>query len=173
VPEIKVILGALFRVHAPSIDLEHSLVVITESEVHALAARSLEPMLVHKQKVFAYITHGNRLLVFVQPATLEESGVQVTGGTMEPDEVPEQAVMREAYEETGLDRLRPVRYLGSRDRDFRQYGDEPIHQEIHPSSIRPSDLHERAARAVGSLRAPSLRWLSGPDSLLPLLGAAA
>ena len=38
-------------------------------------------MLVHKQKVFAYITHRDRLLVFVQPATMGASGVQVPGGT--------------------------------------------------------------------------------------------
>jgi predicted nuclease of predicted toxin-antitoxin system len=33
VPEIKVILGAFFRTHASSIDLEHSLVIITEHDV--------------------------------------------------------------------------------------------------------------------------------------------
>ncbi len=88
-------------------------------------------MLVHKQKVYAYITHRNRLLVFTQPETLDESGVQVPGGTMDPGERPEEAVMREAYEETGLTGLHLVRFLSSRDRDFRQYGDEPIHQEIH------------------------------------------
>jgi ADP-ribose pyrophosphatase YjhB (NUDIX family) len=88
-------------------------------------------MLVHRQKVYAYITHRDRLLVFVQPATMEESGVQVPGGTMEPDEVPDEAVMREAHEETGLEGLRLVRFLGSRDRDFRQYGDEEKYQEIH------------------------------------------
>ena len=84
-------------------------------------------MLVHRQKVYAYITHRDRLLVFTQPATLEESGIQVPGGTMEPDEEPEQAVMREAYEETGLDGLEFVRFLGSRDRDFRPFGDDEIH----------------------------------------------
>jgi predicted nuclease of predicted toxin-antitoxin system len=32
-PEIKLILGEFFRIHAPIIELEHSLVVITESAV--------------------------------------------------------------------------------------------------------------------------------------------
>jgi predicted nuclease of predicted toxin-antitoxin system len=38
-PEIKLILGEFFRIHAPIIELEHSLVVITENEVRISRAR--------------------------------------------------------------------------------------------------------------------------------------
>jgi 8-oxo-dGTP diphosphatase len=134
-------------------------------------------MLVHTQKVYAYITHRDRLLVFVQPATLEESGVQVPGGTMDLGEAPEQAVMREAHEETGLDDLRIVRFLGSRDRDLRPYGDDEIHHrhffhlictgepperwdhdELHPSDGSPAPVRF------------TLFWVPLPDGVPALTG---
>jgi 8-oxo-dGTP diphosphatase len=58
-----------------------------------------------KRKVYAYITHGGRLLVFSH-IDFPEAGIQVPGGTVEDDEEPEDAVMREAAEETGLTGLR-------------------------------------------------------------------
>ena len=54
-----------------------------------------------KHKVFAYLTHGHRLLVF-RHADFPEAGSQVPAGTVQPDERPDEAVLREAYEETGL-----------------------------------------------------------------------
>ena len=65
-------------------------------------------------KVYAYITRREQLLVF-RHVDFPEAGVQVPGGTMEEDETPDVAVMREAYEETGLDYLRLVSYLGAYD----------------------------------------------------------
>jgi 8-oxo-dGTP pyrophosphatase MutT (NUDIX family) len=65
-------------------------------------------------KVTAFITRegaaGRELLVFAHenPA----AGVQVPAGTVEPGEPPAQAVLREAWEETGLPALRIVRPLG-------------------------------------------------------------
>jgi 8-oxo-dGTP pyrophosphatase MutT (NUDIX family) len=64
------------------------------------------------QKVIAYITHGEDLLVFEEP-DFPEAGMQVPGGTLESQELPAAGVMREAAEETGLQQLRLVRSLGT------------------------------------------------------------
>src|SRR6185295_6523049 len=64
------------------------------------------------QKVIAYITHGEDLLVFEEP-DFPEAGTQVPGGTLESQELPAAGVMREAAEETGLRDLRLVRSLGA------------------------------------------------------------
>ncbi|MBN1250219.1 MAG: NUDIX domain-containing protein [Anaerolineae bacterium] len=64
-----------------------------------------------KRKVYAYITHGERLLIFGHPDS-PEAGLQVPGGTVEAGEEPADAVMREAAEETGLTGLRLGGRLG-------------------------------------------------------------
>lgn len=66
------------------------------------------------EKVVAYITQGDRLLVFTH-ARHPEAGVQVPAGTMETGEAPEAAVLREAREETGLEALTVLAFLGTRD----------------------------------------------------------
>jgi hypothetical protein len=43
--------------------------------------------------VFAYITHCNRLLVFVHPFA-PEVGIQVPAGTIKANERPEEAIDR-------------------------------------------------------------------------------
>jgi NUDIX domain-containing protein len=53
-----------------------------------------------KYKAFAYITNRNRLLVFIHPFA-PEAGIQVPAGTIKADERPKEAVLREAFEETG------------------------------------------------------------------------
>lgn len=63
-------------------------------------------------KALAYITHGDRLLVFRQPA-FPEQGVQVPGGSIEAGEEAAAAALREAREETGLGDLKLRQYLGS------------------------------------------------------------
>ena len=78
-------------------------------------------------KVFAYITHGDRLLVFTHPHA-PEAGVQVPAGTVEPGEPLEEAVLREAWEETGLPGLTLARYLGEQQRDMADFGRDEIHQ---------------------------------------------
>ena len=65
-------------------------------------------------KVLAYITHGSRLAVFTEPH-FPEIGTQVPGGSLEADETAHGAVLREAFEETGLEGLRIERFLGSRE----------------------------------------------------------
>jgi 8-oxo-dGTP pyrophosphatase MutT (NUDIX family) len=63
------------------------------------------------RKVYAYITNVDQLLVFCHVG-FPEAGLQVPGGTIEPGEEPAVAVMREAFEETGLEGLSLVSYLG-------------------------------------------------------------
>jgi 8-oxo-dGTP pyrophosphatase MutT (NUDIX family) len=77
-------------------------------------------------KVFAYITHGDRLLVFSHPHA-PEAGIQVPAGTVEPGEPVEAAVLREAWEETGLPGLTLARFLGEQVRAMADFGRDEIH----------------------------------------------
>ncbi len=78
------------------------------------------------QKAFAYITHENRLLVF-EHVHHPEAGIQIPAGTIAEDETPETAVLREAYEETGLVNLNLEAFLGIHEHDRSQYGEEGVH----------------------------------------------
>ena len=72
-------------------------------------------------KVIAYITQGDKLLVFSHPLH-PEAGIQVPAGTIEKDESPDEAVIREAREETGLHQLEMRSFLGARQHDLSPYG---------------------------------------------------
>ena len=65
------------------------------------------------KKVVAYITRGDELLVFTH-RDIPEAGMQVPAGTVEMDETPGAAVLREVHEETGLPltAVRVAAYLG-------------------------------------------------------------
>lgn len=78
------------------------------------------------QKVLAYITHGDRLLVFRHPHALA-AGIQVPAGTVEPGEAFAGAALREAQEETGLPELTLVRLVGEQRRDMADFGRAEIH----------------------------------------------
>jgi len=79
-----------------------------------------------KYKVFAYITNRNRLLMFIHPFA-PEAGIQVPAGTIKVDERPEEAVLREAFEETGLSDLIVDGFLGEHERDMSDFGHDEIH----------------------------------------------
>src|SRR5579859_3604447 len=79
-----------------------------------------------KHKVFAYITHGGRLLVFRHP-DVPAAGIQVPAGTLEPGEDPAAGVLREAYEETWLSGLQLDCFLGLQIWDMTAYGRAEIH----------------------------------------------
>ncbi len=79
-----------------------------------------------KNKVFAYITHGHHLLVF-RHLYVPEAGIQVPAGTVETHERSEDAVMREASEETGLSDLTLDCFLGEQKRDMSDFGRDEIH----------------------------------------------
>lgn len=73
------------------------------------------------EKVIAYITQANQLLVFSHPHH-PEAGIQVPAGTIQAGESPEEAVLREAYEETGLENLELQAFLGVQEFDITQFG---------------------------------------------------
>lgn len=79
-----------------------------------------------KHKVFAYITHNQHLLVFSHPFA-PEAGIQVPAGTINEGEHPEKAVLREAFEETGLTDLTLDSFLGEQERDMSDFGRNEIH----------------------------------------------
>src|SRR6185437_14423165 len=78
------------------------------------------------QKVLAYITWDDKLLVFSHP-DFPEAGIQVPAGTIESGEEPAVAVLREAFEETGLIGLTLVAPLGERMRDVTPFGKDELH----------------------------------------------
>lgn len=94
-------------------------------------------MLPIKHKVFAYITHGDRLLVFSHPFA-PEAGIQVPAGTVNAGEPFEEAVMREAEEETGLRNLTLVGWLGEQDIDLTAFGKAELHRH-HFYHLRCAD----------------------------------
>ncbi|MEO7993925.1 MAG: NUDIX domain-containing protein [bacterium] len=63
-------------------------------------------------KALAYITRGTEVLVLRDIAGALKGFAQVPGGTMKAGESPEDAVLREAEEETGLRGLEIVAKLG-------------------------------------------------------------
>ena len=70
-----------------------------------------------RQRVLCYITRARKdILVFKHTEEYPDAGVQVPGGGIEAGETPEQAALREAFEETGL-RFSKAVYLGSKEYD--------------------------------------------------------
>jgi len=73
------------------------------------------------EKVYAYITCEDQLLIF-KHTRFPEAGIQVPGGTVEENETAPEAVLREAREETGLDDLMLLSYLGMHPFDLSSVG---------------------------------------------------
>lgn len=96
-------------------------------------------------KVMAYIVREDRLLVFTHAddATPFESGLQVPAGSVQPGELPEDAVLREAHEETGLGGLRIERFLGVAEYDARPYADAIWVRYFFQLSVDAAQLPER------------------------------
>lgn len=80
-----------------------------------------EPSLRVTEKVYAYITQGELVLVF-RHVHAPEAGIQAPGGTVQPGESLPEAVLREACEETGLAGLEIVAALGDTWFDLAAYG---------------------------------------------------
>lgn len=128
-----------------------------------------------KHKVFAYITHNNSLLVFHHPFE-PEAGIQVPAGTLEPGEDPEDAVMREAYEETGLSELTLDCFLGEQERDIADFGRNEIHHRrfYHLRYHGPLVTVWRHTELYSSENAAARHifeffWVSLPDGVPPLI----
>ena len=99
-------------------------------------------MLPTVRKAFAYITHRRRLLIFSHPH-VPSAGLQVPAGSMLDGEAPEVAVLREAREETGLDDLRVVRFLGETHRNRADVGKAEIHHRFFFHLVCDSEPPER------------------------------
>lgn len=85
------------------------------------------------RKVVGYVVHGDRLLVFTHDdVPLDVAGVQVPAGTIEPGETPEDAVVREIWEETGL----PARVVSSL--GVQRYDMWPSKPEVHERHFFPA-----------------------------------
>ena len=140
------------------------------------------------RKALAYVTRGDELLVFLH-RDFPDAGIQVPSGTVEEGEITEQAALRELYEESGLDEVRIVRFLGRdnyygmaaiRGEVWDRYayhmeltGDAPskwLHFESHASGG-----HEPIAFCFFwmSLSDPGLRLSGGKGDFLDYLGKPA
>ena len=129
-----------------------------------------------KYKVFAYITHHNRLLVFVHPFA-PEAGIQVPAGTVKANERLEEAVLREAFEETGLSDLVFEGFLGEYERDMSDFGRAEIHHRYFyhlrcegnpPATWR----HEERDSSDDPKKVPivfEFFWVSLPHAVPPLI----
>ncbi|WP_067665880.1 NUDIX hydrolase [Nocardia miyunensis] len=84
-----------------------------------------------KDKVMAYVVRSGRLLVFRHTDfSFEQVGIQVPAGSVRDGEAPEDAVLREAREETGLSEFTVVRKLGEADYDISPYRFEIQHRHF-------------------------------------------
>ena len=79
------------------------------------------------EKAFAYITRRDQLLVF-RHVDVPDAGIQVPAGTVREGEPPAVAVIREAWEETGLDTFMAIRFLGESQFDARPFGKDELHR---------------------------------------------
>lgn len=130
-----------------------------------------------KRKVMAYITHESRLLVFRQPA-FPEAGIQVPGGSVHDGEALEAAVMREAFEETGLAGLTLGALLGEARHDYRPRGIIEIQQRHYFHLRAEGDVpetwqHMETDPSEGDQTTIlfELFWVELPDGVPPLIGS--
>ena len=98
----------------------------TTITINQVSSTSLKRVRKVTYNAFAYITNRHRLLVFVHPFA-PEAGIQVPAGTVPAHERPDEAVLREAFEETGLSDLIVDCFLGEHERDRSDFGKEKIH----------------------------------------------
>ena len=125
-------------------------------------------------KVLAYVTRGDRLLVF-KHRDFPEAGLQVPAGTIEEGESPHDAVLREVYEESGLREVRVVRLLGRYLHDAAPYRDETHDRHLYhletTGPVASTWLHyESHPRDGGPPIAFSFFWMRLDDPELTLAG---
>ncbi len=125
-------------------------------------------------KVLAYVTRGDELLVF-RHRDFPEAGIQVPAGTVEEGESPNDAVLREVYEESGLDQVRIVRLLGSYLHDAAPYRDETHRRHVYhletTGPVASAWLHHESSPSDGSPPyAFSFCWMKLDDPELNLAG---
>ena len=137
-----------------------------------------------KEKVLAYVTKGDRVLVFRHVAH-PEVGYQVPGGSILPGEPFEEAALREAREETGLRGLRPIRHLGTYRHDMEPFAAQThvrhvfhvVCDDATPETFRHFELHPSSGGGNPiefefewlPLDGTDLGLVAGHGRLLPLL----
>lgn len=133
-------------------------------------------MPVLKRKALAYITHGDRMLVFRHPRH-PEAGIQVPAGTIRDGESPEDGVMREAEEETGLTTLALASFLGEETWDMQAWGIDQVHHRFFyhlQCGENPPDnwQHHESDPSDGTPHPIPLEffWADLPDSIPQLSG---
>ena len=123
------------------------------------------------KKAVAYATSAGRLLVF-EHCDSPEVGLQVPAGTIRDGEPPEEAVLREFFEETGLSDVRFVRFLGRAEYDISPYRHEIqdrhfFHLEID-GSVPSEWVHYEMHDGLSAPTAFCLYWLKLTDDRLSL-----
>ncbi|MEH2389037.1 MAG: NUDIX domain-containing protein [Nostoc sp.] len=88
------------------------------------------------KKVIAYVTNKDELMVFTH-TDFPEAGIQVPAGTVEESEEPSEAVLRETYEESGVQGVRMIELLG-----IYQYNMAPERDEIQERYVYHLELTE-------------------------------
>ena len=78
------------------------------------------------KKSIAYVTR-DRSILFFRPIELPGSGAELPGGTLLSGELPEECLLREIHEETGLTGFAPPELLGVVNHDP-GLGDGTLHQ---------------------------------------------
>jgi 8-oxo-dGTP diphosphatase len=127
-------------------------------------------------KVFAYITAQYHLLVFRHPYA-PEAGIQVPAGTIEENEQAEEAVLREAFEETGLTGLTLDCFLGEYERNMADFGRDEIHHRFfyhlqYHGKLVPSWRHEELYHSSSLPFMPIIFeffWAPLPHDVPPLI----
>ena len=124
--------------------------------------------------MIAYIVRGDALVAFLHENDADpvfESGLQVPAGTVQDGEDLADAVLREAFEETGLSGLRIVRYLGH-DEITWPGSDPQLRHFFHLEADAAPDewRHVERDEGDGLPRPFRLFWL--PRASAPLLVAA-
>ena len=131
----------------------------------------MKPRLRVVNKAMAYIVKDDYLLVFTQDSP--GSGVQIPAGTIKAGERARDAVLREAYEETGLEDLRIIQYLGHRRFDVSKYKPE-IHRRYFyllgvTIKTKSKWTHFETHDGIGKTEAFNFYWASINDSSLDLV----
>ena len=129
-----------------------------------------------KHKVFAYITNRQRLLLF-RHVYVPEAGIQVPAGTLEAGESPEEGVLREAFEETGLAGLTTDCFLGEQIRDMSKFVPGEINHRYFyhlscPGNPSESWQHEERNPSTGPEPMPIIYeffWATLPHGVPPLI----
>jgi 8-oxo-dGTP pyrophosphatase MutT (NUDIX family) len=130
-------------------------------------------------KVSAYVTCNNRLLVFSEPE-FPEAGIQIPSGTVGENESPGDAVLREAFEETGLSGLEIVSFLGTRIYNMRPITGKnvDIHRHYYHLSfpgpvnrVRWQHWERNPSEGAAESILFDLHWADYPDDVPELSGS--